>query len=90
MTTETLAVLGATHASLTSRSGKVKNYEMQDLQKRLNRLLKVCDGTAVSVKCCDICDEDTVCPFIKKVILHPLLLLQKTERILNQCFAQMI
>ena len=88
--TETLAELGATYAALTSRSGNVKNYEVQDLQKRLNRLLKVCDGTAVSVKCCDMCDEDTVCPFIKKVILHPLLLLQETKIILNQCLGQMI
>ena len=86
VTVETLVELGAKHAALTSRSGKVKNYEVQDLQKGLNRLLKVCDGTAVSVKCCDMCDEDTVCPFLKKVILHPLLLLQETEIILNRCF----
>ena len=89
VTVETLVELGATHAALTSRS-KVKNYEVRDLQKRLNRLLKVCGGTAVLVKCCDMCDEDAVCSFIKKVILHSLLLLQETEIILNHCFGQMI
>ena len=82
VTVETLVELGATHAALTSRS-KVKNYEVRDLQKRLNRLLKVCGGTAVLVKCCDMCDEDTMCPFLKKAILHPLLLSQETKRILN-------
>ena len=48
---ETLAELGATHATLTSRSGKFKSYEGQGLQKRLNRLMKVCDGTTGSVVC---------------------------------------
>merc|ERR1712161_180032 len=67
VTAETLVELGATHVVLISRSGKVKNYEGQDLQKRLNRLLEVRDGTAVSVECCDVCDEDAVCTFLKKV-----------------------
>merc|ERR1711957_283389 len=67
VTAETLVELGATHVVLISRSGKVKNYEGQDLQKRLNRLLEVRDGTAVSVECCDMCDEDAVCTFLKKV-----------------------
>ena len=67
VTAETLVELGATHVVLTSRSGKVKSYEGHDLQKRLNRLLKVRDGIVVSIECCDMCDEDAVCSFLKKV-----------------------
>ena len=63
---------------------------MQDFQKRLRRSLEVRDGTALSVKCCDMCDEDEACSFLKKVLLHPLYLLQETEIILNQCFGRMI
>ena len=58
--------LGTAHIVLTSRSSKVKIYEVQELQKRLIRLLEVRDGTAISVKCCDICDNDEVCSFLKK------------------------
>ena len=90
VTVETLVELGTTYIALTSRSGKVKSYEVQDLQKRLNRLLKVYDGTTVSVNCCDIYDEDALCHFFNKVILRPLLLLQETEIILNHCFDKMI
>ena len=61
---------------------------MQDFLKRLNRSLEVRDGTAVSAKCCDMCDDDAVCPFLKKVILHSPYLLQKMEIILNQCFGR--
>jgi len=38
---------------LVSRSGKVKDYKGQDLQDRLATFLEPCNGTAVSVECCD-------------------------------------
>ena len=66
-TAETLVELGATHVVLTSRSGKVKIYEGQDLQKRLNISLKVRGGIVVSIEYCDICDEYAICSFLKKV-----------------------
>ena len=67
VTEEMLIGLGYTHVVLTSRSGKVKSYERQDLQKRLNRLLKLRDGIIVSIECCDMRNEDTVCSFTQDI-----------------------
>ncbi|KAL7554746.1 hypothetical protein ACHAWF_018278 [Thalassiosira exigua] len=57
---EILLGLGARHVVLVSRSGKVPNYEGQDLQSRLDQLTMIRDGTAVSIERCDMSNEDEV------------------------------
>ena len=52
--------MGADHAVLVSQSGRAKDYEGQNLQEGLMRLLDLNDGSLVSVECCDMSDEAAV------------------------------
>mmetsp|Transcript_17585 Transcript_17585/g.25663 ORF Transcript_17585/g.25663 Transcript_17585/m.25663 type:complete len:149 (+) Transcript_17585:224-670(+) len=52
--------MGADHVVLVSRSGQAKDYEGQNLQERLTRLLDLNDGSLVSIECCDMSDEAAV------------------------------
>merc|ERR1711862_1058884 len=59
VTAEALFEMGAEHIVLVSRSGKVKNYEGQNLQKKLNNLLEH-NENIVSIQCCDVANENNV------------------------------
>ena len=67
ITAELLYEMGAEHIVLVSRSGKAKNYEGQDLEIRLSKLLKAGDGICVSIECCDMSNEGEVQSLLKRV-----------------------
>ena len=59
VTAETLFEVKAEHVVLVSRSGKVKDYEGQNLQDKLDKLIEKRD-VSVSIKCCDMSNENNV------------------------------
>ena len=61
--------MGADHAVLVSQSGRAKDYEGQNLQEGLTRLLDLNDGSLVSVECCDMSDEEAAVESLLKVTM---------------------
>ena len=59
ITAETLLEMKAEHVVLVSRSGKVKDYEGQNLQHKLDNLLEKNNAT-VSIQCCDMSNVSDV------------------------------